>query len=404
MLKFDDSVPVANTDKDNVIADGIFTCHIEFKTFKHSGRQSVRQISVLKQITSEDHLLNGGSQIPSIVPEVEMSREQLWRLILPSGVNSGQEAIWCDDSDNRPKASMMMTRSGSSFKKFWRKHQNSGDEISRVQTRQTMQTHWGGMQGDGCRWRLGLARKGSSDYFCVPYATHFRNEAFHNVSRICRRKRSIGFVSFICFVCCLLGTLLGRSSRDLHDNLPCKADLQGNLPRRSFSCFRHRGQVRKSQGVNKKKNCWHDWCHPLSCPFENESRSQFRTRAANLAFQVCRLLHNGVVEFITQLVCKGPIYLFRSSEWLARSQIGSWACLRKIYGHAPFWFQPRSVFGWLQTELAWQPCIVFGLCVTLPAARITLLEPRKKATEMFEPMESHGIAWAKKHTHTHTHI
>ena len=93
MLKFDDSVPMANTGKDNVIADGIFTCHVEFKTFKHSGRQSVRQISVLKQITSEDHLLNGGSQTPSIVPEVEMSREQLWRLILPSGVNSGKEAI-----------------------------------------------------------------------------------------------------------------------------------------------------------------------------------------------------------------------------------------------------------------------------------------------------------------------
>ena len=73
--------------EDMPIVDGVFTCHIEFKSYKRSGRISVRQIRVLKQITSEDHLLHGGSLIPSIVPEVDMSREQLWMVILPSGVN-----------------------------------------------------------------------------------------------------------------------------------------------------------------------------------------------------------------------------------------------------------------------------------------------------------------------------
>ena len=77
-IKFEEDMP---------IVDGVFTCHIEFKSYKRSGRKSVRRIRVLKQITSDDHTDPWGSadwKPGAEMPEGEMQREEK-RIVLPPG-------------------------------------------------------------------------------------------------------------------------------------------------------------------------------------------------------------------------------------------------------------------------------------------------------------------------------
>ena len=63
-------------DEDADMQSGIFTCHIDFHKFQSTQKQVVKQIKVLKQITSDEPWINSDWDSGAETPEGEMSREE----------------------------------------------------------------------------------------------------------------------------------------------------------------------------------------------------------------------------------------------------------------------------------------------------------------------------------------